>query len=584
MRRVSRMHSPRPRALLSGALSLLLLSGSGRRASAEEPAPDNRRAEAAEHFKRGKGLFHREDYAAALAEFLRSREVYPTWSATLNAAVTLKTLDRLDEALDMFEIVLNDFSDSLPPPVRAELQKQIIQLRKLTGTIAVEDAEPSAAISIDGRRRGEYPSPEPLTVLSGSHVVRIYKEGFEPFEQSLDIAPGQSVKVSARLHPLVRSGRLLVRERRGMELDVIVDGFLVGKTPWEGPVAVGPHAVMLVGKESFGTLPSSISIKLSQRSELELAAEDLGASIRVEPTPGGASVAVDGIFVGRGVFDGRLRPGEHVIRVVADGYFDQLKKVTLSSGAREVTPVKLTRDPDSPVWAKPGRFTFDAQVGLAVVPAFGGDITSSCAAACSQAAGLGGAGLFHGGYELGSGFGFGVTAGYFSARQTTTDRPAALDIVGLDAPSQGRVEDTIEVRGFMAGAFGALSLGERYPVRLRLGVGALLGSISDIRVGSFSTGAGAAAAPYTVGPVLEAPSQSWLFVSPEMRAGMRVGGGIELSVGLSALILVAPSPPTWSRDHPINAASDGYGRFREEALTSSTVVAILPSFGVHYDF
>ncbi|WP_437946933.1 PEGA domain-containing protein [Sorangium sp. So ce296] len=151
----------------------------------------------------------------------------------------------------MLEGLLATYGDALPAAVKTAAQKEVIALRDRVGTIALVKAEPGAAVVIDGRARGEHPSAAPLRVVAGTHVVRIYKEGFEPFETAASVAGGQTTSVVARLAPLVASGRLRVAERSGRALAVMVDGFEVGKTPWEGPIAVGEHTVVLRGEDSL---------------------------------------------------------------------------------------------------------------------------------------------------------------------------------------------------------------------------------------------------------------------------------------------------------------------------------------------
>jgi len=64
------------------------------------------------------------------------------------------------------------------------------ELRKLVGTIEIEEAEPGATIVIDGQNRGDYPPLVPLRVGRGSHTVRVHKAGFVPFETRVDVAGG----------------------------------------------------------------------------------------------------------------------------------------------------------------------------------------------------------------------------------------------------------------------------------------------------------------------------------------------------------------------------------------------------------
>jgi hypothetical protein len=535
------------------------------------------------HFRKGKELFAKNTWAAALSEFLESRKLFPTWSATSNAAICLKNLQRYDEALGMLEALLNDFKDALPAGVKEAAQKEVIELRKSAGSIVIDDAEIGAALSIDGRSRGEYPAP-PLYVLTGSHVVRVYKEGFEAFEKTADVAPGQTVKVSARLQRLVRSGRLEITERSGKKLDVIVDGFHVGETPWEGPIAVGDHTVMLRGTEGLGTRPTPISIRLNQRITLDLAAADLGASLRINPMPADASVAIDGIFVGRGAWDGRMNPGDHPIKVVADGYFPETRRVELARGSQEVIKIALRKDPDSPLWRQPGRFFVEAGAALPLTGGFGGEISASCVGDCSRTIGFGGYASAHGGYELGSGFSFGLTAGYVNMQQETDKRVAELMVSGVVDPVVGTADDTIGVRGVFAGAFAGIKFGDRFPLRLRVNAGVSFGSVADVRYGRFHVSDPTVEEDYSIGPVVEAPPVTWFYLEPEVRMDFKLHNRVDLSVGIGGLLLISTESPTWDETHAINASDDGYGLFPAEVLINPIVFAVTPGVSVRYTF
>jgi hypothetical protein len=579
--------------------------------SAEEAAKAAKaeaKARADERYQNGTRLFGDGAYASALAEFVAASRLYRTWQPLTSAGTCLEQLQRYDEALDRFEAVMREFEEVMPPRAKTQAQERIIVMRRKTGTLTITGAEIGAIMVIDGRYRGEYPAPAPLNVLVGPHVVRVYKDGFEPFEASTEVAQGQAVTLAVPLVPLVKSGRLRVEESSGKALFVVVDGFPVGITPWEGPLGVGKHSVMLRGQEDFGTSLQPVTVRLNEKTEVTLPAEQLGASIKIAPDPAQATVFLDGFLVGRGTFDGRLRPGEHAIRVVADGYFTEVKKVDVKAGGEERLTVKLRRDPSSPRWAKPGRFTVEAGFGLALTPGFGGAIGATCTGACSQGVGIGGMLVFHGGYELGNRFGFGVQAGYLGMRQQTTDRATVITAVGRlhpdndnngNADSNGRASDVIKVNGFLAGVFGALRLdewfparlrpGERFSLRLRLGAGLALGSVSDTRTGKFSLSNPSLSAPgqdtYDIGPVTDEHIVPWFYMNPDLRAGLRLGSHVELSAGVSVPMFIG-SAPTWDdREHGINAAADGWGTFgNEETLTSWFVYAIAPGLGVRYDF
>lgn len=567
-----------PTAFADGALD-----SSGAVSAQPAGAPDNR-AEAQRRFEEGRRLVAERAWEAALGEFLESRRLYPTWSATSNAAGCLKKLSRSGEALNMLETLLNEFSGSLPEAVKSAAQRAVIDLRKVTGSIVIDGAEQGASISIDGRARGEYPSPQPLHVTAGSHIVRVYKQGFEAFEASVEVSVGGLTRLTAAQERLVRSGRLRVSEQRGRTLDVIVDGFDVGQTPWEGPIAAGDHTIMLRGDESLGTLPSPFSIALDQRVELSLAAEDLGASIVVRPVPGSASVAVDGLFVGRGVWEGRLRPGDHPIEVVADGYFKEVRRVSLQRGGSESIDIELRRDPSSPYWKRPGRLIQELGGAAVLAPGVGGEIVSKCGDTCAATPGVGVFGAARIGYELRDGLEFGGVVGYMSFAQKISDREALLNVVGPVPTNAGTVDDTLRVRGFIAGAFSGIRFGERFPLTLRVSAGAAVGAFVDTRTGVFRVGDPTVSTDYTVGPVIESPSMTWFYLEPEARVGLRLNEHFELSAGIGLMMLVTGSPPVWDKEHAINADADGYGVFDADILSNSIIFSITPGVSIRHSF
>jgi hypothetical protein len=556
----------------------------------EAPAPtEEAKQEARAHFAKGIALLQEEAWAAALAEFQISRELFPTRVATNNAGVALRKLQRFDESLDMFEAFLRDFPN-IPPGERTLAQRAVAELRDLVGTVEVAGAEPGAFIVISGQDKGEYPPVKPLRVSAGTHTVRIFKEGFEPYETRVDVAGGQTAKVMAKLPVLKQSGRLKVTERGGRAINVVVDNVVVGKTPWEGVLAVGNHTVLLrgdllQGETKLGTQPATTPVKSGEVTALTLVAEDLEAALRVEPTPAGATVAIDSVTVGRGIWLGRLRAGTHQVEVRAEGFLPVSKRVNIERGGRLIEKIPLPRDPNAEVWRKPSKVFFDASVGLTIVPTFGGDVAGAgCSGDCSRSVGLGALGLFHGGYELGSGFGVGLTAGYLIAAQSVTERKTELVPNGKDKslPAQeGVADDRLRLSAFLGGATASYHLGERYPVLIRAGVGALLGQVRDERQGDFRTRKDVLYKTYTV---VDFPKATYLYINPEVRGGIRLGDHFELTGGLQVLMLLALSQPRWNEKIEVAASTDGIGTYRSGQVMGDFVLTLTPTVDLRYDF
>jgi hypothetical protein len=540
--------------------------------------------EARRQFKKGIELIGEQAWSPALAAFLRSRELYPTKNATINAAQCLNELQRYDDALAMNEALLREFQN-LTPAEKLDAQRNIETLRERVGTIEVSGAEIGAAIIVDGQARSDYPMVTPLRVAAGNHLVRVYKEGFEPYETRVDVAGGQSSRIVAKLRAIKSSGRLRVTEQSGRMLEVVVDGVPRGQTPWEGNIEVGPHVVVLRGKNNAGSQPAAAIVKPQETSQLTLRAVPLDAALRVEAKPVGAQVAIDGVTVGKGLWVDRLPSGRHRVEVFEDGFIRQTREVTLAPGDLPRLNIELERDDRAERWQKPSKWTFELAAAAAIVPSFGGDV-AGCDGACDKSLGAGPVGLVHASYELGMGLGFGLEAGYLAAWQSVRGRASSVVPVGL-APQAGIVDDGLRLTGFVAGATIAYRGGQRFPIGGRLGAGALLGQMQDERFGRFQGSVSGASG------VTAVATARFFYIHPEVYAGVRLGAKFEVGASVGALVLVAITQPRFdsAKEFPGLTASDaGAGAraslasFPSDTLTGNVVVAIVPGLRARYDF
>jgi tetratricopeptide (TPR) repeat protein len=568
------------KARWSWGLSFMLLASSAR---AAEP---DKRDQARAAFEQGVAHFDRGEWSAALADFMHSRSLFPTKSATINASVCLRKEGRYDEAMELTEELLRTYPD-LPPADRATAERQLNELRPVVGSIEIAGGEPGAQIVIDGRERGLIPPSAPLRVSAGTHVVRIFKDGFVPIERRVDVAGRQTVTFDARLSPLVEGGQLVVTEGEGRALDVIIDGILVGKTPYQGRFSRGRHTVSLRGEGELGAPPVDATVGASGVTRLTLAAEALDASLRVMPTPANAVVAIDGVQVGNGVWEGRLRSGAHRVEVGADGFLPATRQVELQKGERSSVSVELERDVSSPTFraANPPRVFVELDVGAGIGLAFGGDVRAACNGDCSASPPFALGATVHGGYQFPSGLTLGLDAGVLAMSAGVSGRNTELFPRGL-APNRGTVDDDLYLRGFRVGP----SLGYRFgtaalPLTVRFGAGMFFGSAGDNRTGTFTTTSGA---PYSVASS-ESSGATYAWAAPEFRAGIPFARHFEVGLGLTVLVMAALDTPQWSDKNVVLAApagqrGDGLATFGSASMTGTFVVSASPSVGLRASF
>jgi hypothetical protein len=540
------------------------------------PASASPEDEARAHFERGLGLFKQSAWSEALTEFMESRRLHPTRSATRNAALCFHRLGRHDSAVALYEELLA--AHKLSDDERRQYQGEHDEIARLVGTIMVQVDEAGVAITVDGLDRGSTPS-EAIRVSAGSHVVQLYKEGYTLFRTELLVPGGKQVSVRAELRPLGQSGRLRVTETRGATVDVLVDGARVGRTPWEGALPVGAHSVVLRGDEPLGTQPVEAAVALGELTRLTMTLEPLTAELRIEPTPAGARVLLDGVPLGHGAWQGRVRKGAHLVEVEAGGYTPLQRRVSLLAGSSETVEVVLQRDTTSPLTPNPrGRLTLELTAGVPLGVSLGGGVlTSPCAPPCARSAALGVLAEGHVGYRFAEGLSLGGFVGFLHVRQASTSRPTWL----LERPDglrrdHGVVDDELSAQAFVVGATLGLEAGSTLVGRGRVGVGVAAGVQSDRRVGTFQRGSEPS---YVVGPVSESTGAAWALVAPELRLGYRITPRFEVSLGAQALLLAPLSRAVWQNRQDV-VAQGFFGFFREEPWGLGPALLLVPSLAL----
>ena len=576
-------------------------------AAKETPAIEAAKKNATELGNSGRQLMKKGKFAAALLEYEASNRAYPSWQALAGMGRCLTGLKRYDEALDAWDAILSNYSDVLPDGTKKELLTDLDLLRKETGALMVTSASPGALIFVDGRWRGEHPLRAPVPTLTGRHWVRVYKEGFAIFEQEVDTPQGGMSTLDVTLTALSNAGRIQVDEIAGKKMEVVIDGVPVGLTPWAGPVSPGPHAVSLrpvtikekpdgnscASNESptipddagdptsheMGTEPEVVNVTAGQTSSVQLKAERLGAVVRIVPEPPNAAVYIDGVFVGRGPYIGRSRPGKHVVKTKAEGYFETTSEINATAGDESTPRLPMKKDLNAPEWAVAGRVLLEIRTSVPLALALGGVVDEECAASstCQRSLGAGANAVVRGGYEWPNGLGFGGTIGYFQMEQSHVGFDAKMNIDNLNV--DGQANDSTFMQNFMGGVYGSYRIGSRFPIRFGVGAGVLYGRVDYSREGTFDGNA--------IGPLRQTGNFMWIYVEPEVRVGVRLSERWSVGVAISALVQIAPRVPAWTNAMQVNAHNDGtdqLGSFTTEDIASNIIFAMNQGLYLQYGF
>lgn len=221
-------------------------------------------------------------------------------------------------------------------------QQFSLSLEKLPGrlTVLLTNKDVSAELWVDGEPAGQT-GAEIGQLAPGHHTLSVQHPRYLPHEQNLVIEgldKLQTLEVS--LQP-AWARVTIVTEPAGATL--AVDDEVLGQTPGEFDILQGEQqlSLSLDGYKIWQDL-----FEFSAGEQLELPAIRLQKAdgvVRLTTQPGGASVTVNGSFLGETPLSIALLPNQtHLIKVFKEGYLEAQKPVSIDSGDRRDVTLKLT--------------------------------------------------------------------------------------------------------------------------------------------------------------------------------------------------------------------------------------------------
>ncbi|MCA9608384.1 MAG: PEGA domain-containing protein [Myxococcales bacterium] len=217
------------------------------------------------------------------------------------------------------------------------------------GTIEVSAGNANAqgaSVSVDGRAIGGTLGPTPVRITDlqpGRHQVRVSRQGYNDFEQWVEVGGGQLVRIAAVLEQSAPdTGSILVSGPSGAP--VFMDGQSRGATPTviEG-VPPGPHSVEIrpPGQEPYST---TVTVLAGQRATVAMPSTQ-GGTIRVITSVQSAVISVDGEPLGNSPATAtNVAPGEHIVEATAEGYQRARQTVTVTAGQQRVVSLDMVAE------------------------------------------------------------------------------------------------------------------------------------------------------------------------------------------------------------------------------------------------
>ncbi len=310
-------------------VSLLTAVPAVARAQAPAPAPSAvARQEAAERFDRGVRLFNQGDNSGALVEFKRAFELTSDPLLLFNIGLVYAEQRRPVDAVDALDRLLGSPA-KLSPDQRAKAERVRSEQAAYIAFIEVTTTVP-AVIDVDGVEVGRTPLVGRLRIPSGTHQVGAVAAGYAPSHKAVDIAGGETQKLTFELVPGEAALGHVGIHSALPGAEVFIDGKPVAgvKTPLRSTLALAPgeHQIEL-RRDGYRPASQMVRIDLGSTADIKLdpeldplAAERVGGKLRVDAGQPDAVVSVDGqppVATGDAL---RIPAGPHHLVVTCAGF------------------------------------------------------------------------------------------------------------------------------------------------------------------------------------------------------------------------------------------------------------------------
>lgn len=230
----------------------------------------------ARHMDNGVRLYRSGDHVAALAEFEAAYAAKPGPSPLINQALCHRDRFRYPLAIAALERALAAHGPSMAAGERAVVEESLRELRGLLAHVRVEIDPADAVVSVDGEDLPPGGARALIPLGPGPHRIAARANGRVPQEERIDVASGEERALRFSLPFATGTVRVTAA---APTTPIEIDGEVVARGDWSGPLRAGRHEVRLVGE---GT---ALSIDVAPGEALDVRGHGSGTGVRSLPAP-----------------------------------------------------------------------------------------------------------------------------------------------------------------------------------------------------------------------------------------------------------------------------------------------------------
>jgi tetratricopeptide (TPR) repeat protein len=232
---------------LSDGCLLLLLLGLGLLQGNAAAQTQRQRAEAL--LRTGNRLHDQGDFQGALDSYRAAQKLFPSYKIDFNIGLTLEAMGQPERGLPYFESFIRR-ADATVDAAKIEVARlRVAALRRKVSSIRVSCSVAGATVLLDGKKVGQVPLETELYLPPGRYRLAVSMAGYQGFEQTLHLEPGD--------HPTV-TVRLAARQRPRPQA-----------VPLPAPALAGPRRVWtwVTGGAALASLAVALGFGISARAD-----------------------------------------------------------------------------------------------------------------------------------------------------------------------------------------------------------------------------------------------------------------------------------------------------------------------------
>ncbi len=262
---------------------------------APKPLSETLTGMAKAEFEAGKILIGAKDYENAAIKFDKAYELSKDPRILWNVAICQKELRKYTRMRSTIQRMLNDGGALLSEQDKKDAAQIVEAVQSFITPLKIQVNENGADIFIDGEKIGISPLTEPVLVDVGPRKLRVTKQGFKEFSESLTAAGGDEMTRDIQLEKEFHHGRLVIESAEGNR--IYLDGKSVGLGRFEGYVKSGGH-LLKVSAPGMQTYQSEVVLQDNQTRRLSISLNPLPPDNSKWLWIGGGALMVTAAVVG----------------------------------------------------------------------------------------------------------------------------------------------------------------------------------------------------------------------------------------------------------------------------------------------